>query len=214
MPDIKVNQLTKKELKAIFEKEHRWELKQGLEICFGMEVGSFDWSAPKNSNTDPVRVFNWCCRYLNGGEPKKPKAPKMIRVNSTASEEIHVLRDDLIAFGYAEWPNFFEQAHAAWREYRTERDGCKISDLEQRAMAGQKYAAILEYRKYKDSYDSKGKKWPTKGFFAKSAAKNLGTNLNTTRRAASKHGIDLSLEWAQEHEASLEYQNTSWENLK
>lgn len=213
MVKYKTDQLTKCEFKAIFEKEHRWELKRGLEVCFGIKP-SFDWDALENFNADVYRVYNWICKYLNGGELKKPQTPEMTRLNGSGSDDFYVLRDELVVFGYCEWPELFESVYLAWKEYRLERDGGKLSEREKRAISGQRLAAILEYRAYKKAYDSNHKKWPTKGYFADVAAEKLNANINTTRRTASKYQIDLSLKWAQANEAEQEYQNISWEMLK
>lgn len=213
MSGIKVDQYTKSELKAIFAKEHRWELKRGLEVCFGVKP-SFDWNDSDSFNENIYRVYNWCCKYLNGGEAKNPKAPEMTRLNGSGSDVFYVLRDELIVLGHVEWPDFFEKVYRAWVEYREERDGPKMSELEKKAISGQRLSAILEYRQHKNVYDSGHRKWRNKGYFADVAAERLGINVNTTRRAASKYRIDLSLKWAREHEAASEYQNISWEIIK
>src|SRR5258708_7226666 len=105
-------------------REHKLELKKGVLICFGIQPDSFDWD--EDTNSDPVRVYNWCCHILNGGEHERRRGqPKLTPANSSkgGNQPFEVLRDILIEFSYYEWPDFTKRTYGIWKAYRDSKDG-------------------------------------------------------------------------------------------
>ncbi len=191
---LKYKTLTNAEIRSFIATEHRWELRKGVLICFGIDPSSFDWEEDLNAN--PVRVWNWCCHVLNGGEHEYRKGqPKLTPVNQI-SESFSVLRDTLIAFTYSEWPNFVERTYKIWKSYREERDGAPVSDLKKKCIHEMRLLAVRKFKEHEYAYRH-GKKFLTKEGLAKELGKQNGQSPNTIRSYCSD--IDLSLKWVMEN---------------
>lgn len=209
MSNSKIRNMSDEEISSAIKTEHKWELKKGVLICFGIQPQSFDWNQFENQNSDPMRVYNVCCHILNGGEHEYRRGqPKLGAATKIHGEEqrFEVLRDVLIKFSYYEWPDFTKRTYNIWKAYRQEKDGPSLSERKKKCIAAVRQLAIAKFQKDKERY-LKGAKFPTKLELTNEVAKNLDENENTVHTYCK--GVDVTLKWAKENETNEEYQNIS-----
>lgn len=205
---LKYNQMTDAAILAAIQSEHKWELRKGVLICFGIAPDTFDWEADGNSN--PTRVYNWCCHVLNGGEhDAKRGEPKLAAVSimNGSEQRFEVLRDVLIRFAYSQWPEFTQRTHDIWKKYRAEKGGPSQSALKKKCIEDMRRYAVAKFRKNKQDYLSGKKKSWTTSDLAKEVSKTTGMKENTIRVYCN--GVDVSLEWAKKNEMNPAYQDIS-----
>ena len=204
----KSSAMTDAKILAAIKSEHKWELKRGVLICFGIMPSSYDWDADKNS--DPNRVYNWCCHILNGGEyvHKRGSAKLAATTVMNGSEQrFEILRDVLIVFTHSEWPEFTQRTYDIWRQYRLEKDGPPQSCREQYCIKAMRCYAVTKFKKNKQDYLSRTMRGWSKIGLVEEASKIIHENPNTIRSYCKN--IDISLEWAKENEKNPDYQNLS-----
>lgn len=205
--------LSNNEILNAIKRFHRWELKTGVLYCFGIKPESFNWDDPENQNADPMRVYNWCCHVLNGGDHEYRRGqPKLTPVSKTDKDgqRFEVLRDILIEFSYYEWPDFTKRTYEIWKSYRQLKDGPSQSEHEKDCIHAMRHCAIMKFKNSKHEYLNGKKPW-TVIELAKETAKKSGLNENTLRQYCG--GTDVSLSWAKQNEENQEYQSISRKSL-
>ena len=157
-----------------------------------------------------MRVYNWCCHVLNGGEHEYRKGqPKLAPVSKRDKDvqQFEVLRDVLIKFSYLEWGEFTKRTYEIWTAYRRAKDGPSQSEKMKDCIHAMRHTAIVKFKRHKKDYLAGRKKAWTKVELSQEVAQKTNIPANTIRKYCN--GIDLSLKWAKENEENHQYQNLS-----
>lgn len=206
----KHKELTDEEIRQAFS-YHKWELKQAILYCFGINPKEFDWEKFENQNSDVMRIYNWCLHKSHGGTVPSDKSFNKINIADLTTfsvqvgngTDVMVLRDEFIKFFHKGWPDFCKRTYSIWREYRREKDIDKLSEVEKDRIFWIKCLAVAEYRKNKSEY-LKGAKFPSQNALAKKAA-SVSIHKEGVLRKASSYGPENWFEWAKLHADDAEY---------